>query len=59
MKKTSTCVSKAIERNASKNSSSYYTKRAVKNTTIKKNASGIVAAVKSFFSILVGAFKPF
>ena len=59
MKKTSTYVSKAIERNASKKSSSYYTKRAVKNTTIKKNASGIITAVKSFFSSLVGAFKPF
>ena len=59
MKKTSTYVSKAIERNASKNSSSYYTKRAVKNTIVKKKASGIITAVKSFFSSLVGAFKPF
>ena len=59
MKKTSTYVSKAIERNASKNSSSYYTKRAVKNTAVKKKASGIITAVKSFFSSLVGAFKPF
>ena len=59
MKKTSTYVSKAIERNASKNSSSYYTKRAVKNTAVKKKASGFITAVKSFFSSLVGAFKPF
>ena len=59
MKKTSTYVSKAIERNASKNSSSYYTKRAVKNAAVKKKASGFITAVKSFFSSLVGAFKPF
>ena len=59
MKKTSTYVSKAIERNTSKNSSSHYTKRAVKNTAVKKKASGFITAVKSFFSSLVGAFKPF
>ena len=59
VEKTNTYVSKAVERSAANKSSSYYTKRAVKNTEVKQKTSKVITAVKSFFSSLFGSFKPF